>query len=163
MKTINGQEVWTVHMFPPDAAIPGSAATYETENGDFIDFSGQLVKEKEVLEALPEQHKVRALAWWDKRFGPNAGKVEAPPTKPAPGDQNQGGASTEQRILDMLVALREDFKVLRADVDGLKGVGKPQVVQEQEPETKEEAKRGPGRPPNPKSEKGVLKEAGIEV
>ena len=63
-KVINGKEVYTLHYFTME-----TGNCFETVSGDFILPNGELVKDLTLLEALPDQHKQRALAWWDQRFG----------------------------------------------------------------------------------------------
>lgn len=41
----------------------------ETINGDFVLMNGQPVADRALLELLPEQHRQKALDWWERTFG----------------------------------------------------------------------------------------------
>ena len=63
-KVLNGVEVWTIHNFTTE-----KGNVYETADGSFILPNGQPVLDKTILEYLPEEHKQRALTWWENRYG----------------------------------------------------------------------------------------------
>ena len=72
-KMINGKEVYTLHYFTME-----EGNCFETVSGDFIFPNGEPVNNRSLLEALPEQHRQRALAWWDNR---KAEEVMDPPNE----------------------------------------------------------------------------------
>ena len=61
---LNGKEVWIIHNFTTEVGN-----VLETTGGDFIYPNGEPVSDRLFLDLLPDQHKQRALAWWDHRFG----------------------------------------------------------------------------------------------
>jgi len=61
---LNGKEVWIIHNFTTEVGN-----VLETTGGDFIYPNGEPVSDRLLLDLLPDQHKQRALAWWDHRFG----------------------------------------------------------------------------------------------
>jgi len=81
---LGGNEVYVRRMFPPEmikdesgVSMPNGTAMVETMEGAYLFLNGEFVKEREALETLPEQHKVKALAWWDEKFGNGGGTIEA--------------------------------------------------------------------------------------
>jgi hypothetical protein len=100
-KVINGKEVYTLHYF-----TMGEKNCFETVSGDFIFPNGELVKDRTVLESLPEQHKQRALAWWEKNFG-DGGTVEEDTAQPSVAD-----------LMAENKALREQIALMEADPPG---------------------------------------------
>jgi hypothetical protein len=74
---LNGEEFYIFHNFTTELGN-----VYETTNGEFIYPNGKPIDNLAFLEALPEQHVERALAWWDRRAKPVVEKdvgVEIPP------------------------------------------------------------------------------------
>ncbi len=115
LKIINGQQFKTVHYWPVDTGNANSAGIYETIDGGFIGLDGNSITNRSNLEALPEQHAKRALAWFDRRG--ITGDQNSPVKE---GDNAQGGVSVESRLLDAVLALTDQVKAIRADVDDLK-------------------------------------------
>lgn len=58
----------------------GEVKIFETVEGDFVLASGEPVNDKSLLSLLPEPHKTRAFAWFDKA---NAPKEPVPVPPPA--------------------------------------------------------------------------------
>lgn len=61
---LNGVEVWIIHNFTTERGN-----VLETVGETFILPNGEPVRDKSILECLPDQHKGRALAWWESRYG----------------------------------------------------------------------------------------------
>lgn len=87
MKIIGGQEVWTIHNFPPDQEEDGrviGASIMQLEDGGFIYGNGEPVRDRERLMLIPEQYRGEALAWWDRTFGEPDVKEEVKPQPEGP-------------------------------------------------------------------------------
>jgi hypothetical protein len=79
---LGGKEVYARRMHPPEmikddsgVSMPNGTAIVETMEGDYFYPNGEFVREREALETLPAQHRTKALAWWDKKFGNGGAKV----------------------------------------------------------------------------------------
>jgi len=104
-KVINGKEVYTLHYFTME-----EGNCFETVNGDFIFPNGELVKDRTVLEFLPEQHKQRALAWWEKNFGDGGGTVEEDTAQPNVADLMAENKALKAQIASMSADHQEPFE-----------------------------------------------------
>jgi hypothetical protein len=74
---LNGKEFWTIHNFTTEIGN-----VLETTGGDFIYPNGEPVSDRLLLNLLPDQHKERALVWWNQRFGDGGGVIEEGTTQP---------------------------------------------------------------------------------
>ena len=82
---------------------------FETTGGDFILPNGEPVKNRSLLEALPDQHKERALAWWDQKFGGMEKDLDVE-TMPA------GRKMTKAELLAHAKSLMEQAESMEDDV-----------------------------------------------
>ena len=99
-KIIKGMEFWTKHNFTTEMGN-----VLETVDGAFILPNGDPAKNKTILELLPGQHRERALAWWEKRFG---GEI-----KDRSVEVDQKGPTT-QDLLGIIEDLQRQVAVLTA-------------------------------------------------
>lgn len=132
-KILNGEEVWTVHTFPPEYTEDGlqGAAIVETENGDFLLMNGEFVKDRVALETLPEQHRGRAIAWWNKTFGVAADVV------PKQAEDSDEDIQSQIRALQDKLTSRQSSK----------SVDVPRETEDAGTEDEaNKTKRSPGRP-----------------
>ena len=136
-KVLNGVEVWTIHNFTTE-----KGNVYETADGSFILPNGQPVLDKTILEYLPEEHRQRALTWWDNRFGAVT-MTEAVPETP-------------ESIRVQIEALSKKLSTM----EGEEQAGAEPVDSGKDMKETQEIKRAPGRP---KLDKGIeaLKQMGI--
>lgn len=74
-KVLGGQEVFTRRNYTTERGN-----IFETMDGQYILANGELVKDRSHLEILPEQHRQKALDWWDVTFGGVKPKPAAPST-----------------------------------------------------------------------------------
>ena len=63
---LKGKEFFVRHNFTFGEDVTN---IFETTSGAFIHPNGEPVKDRYLLEQLPEQHRGRAFAWWDQTFG----------------------------------------------------------------------------------------------
>jgi hypothetical protein len=73
---LNGKEVFIIHNFTTERGN-----VFETTGGEYILPNGEPVNDRSLLEVLPDQHRQRALSWWEKNFG-DGGTVEEDMTQP---------------------------------------------------------------------------------
>jgi hypothetical protein len=135
---LNGKEVWTIHNFTTEIGN-----VLETTGGDFIYPNGEPVSDRSLLEVLPDQHKQRALAWWNKNFGDGGGVAE----------------NTDQPSRAALMAENEALKAQIAAMSADSSAGQEPFEPEKDLKEKE-TKRSAGKS---KVEKGpgVLEQMGI--
>jgi hypothetical protein len=150
-KIINGKEVYTLHYFTME-----EGNCFETVSGDFIYPNGESVKDRTLLEALPEQHRQRALAWWEKKFGDGSGVVEE-----NTGQLDVAGEETVQPTVADLMAENEVLKaqIAAMSTDSHAGQGPFEPGKDLK---EKEIKRPTGKQ---KADRGttVLKQMGINV
>ncbi len=73
-KVLNGKEFFTIHNFTTE-----KGNVLETVGGDYILPNGESVKDRSILECLPDQHKQKALAWWNSQYGEMTKPVQETP------------------------------------------------------------------------------------
>lgn len=138
-KVLNGVEVWTIHNFTTE-----KGNVYETIDGSYILPNGQPIQDKTILEFLPEEHRQKALAWWENRFGAET-MIEPVPETP---ESIRVQIEVLSRKLSTMECSPEE-QAMAEPVDSRKDMKEPQ-----------ETKRAPGRP---KMDKGLetLKQSGL--
>jgi hypothetical protein len=146
---LNGVEFHTIHNFTTE-----QGNVLETVGGEYILPNGEPVRERTLLELLPDQHKQKALAWWDQRFGDGEVVEKEPPIT--------------QSDLPSMADLMAENQLLKAQIAGLQSDAMPgamvghELAQPDKDPEKAEVKRPAGRP---KVDRGtsVLKSMGINV
>jgi hypothetical protein len=133
---LNGKEFWTIHNFTTEIGN-----VLETTGGDFIYPNGEPVRDRSLLNLLPDQHKERALAWWNQRFGAT---VEIPEKE------------TQPNVVDLMA----ENEALKAQIAAMSVDTQPEPFEPEKDLKAKEIKRFPGKS---KVEKGpgVLEQMGI--
>lgn len=118
-KTLNGIEVFTRHNFTTEIGN-----VFETMGGEYILPNGEEVKDKAILELLPDQHKQKALAWWNRMFG---------------GGETQGKTVNAPEVVPGNVeSLMAQIAILQDQIATLQGT---KVVKDAEPDVDKEPKK----------------------
>ena len=100
---LKGVEVWIIHNFTTERGN-----VYDTGDRAFILPNGEPVRDRTLLDLLPDQHKQRALAWWDQEFGDHTMEVPVEDT-------------AQPSVADLMAenkALREQIALMQADPPG---------------------------------------------
>jgi len=136
---LNGKEVWITHNFTTERGN-----VFETTGGDFIHPNGESVRDRSLLELLPDQHKQRALVWWNQGFGTTIKIPEKETAQPNVADL----VAENEALKAQIVAMSADSHVEQEPFEPEKNL------------KEKDLKRSPGRP---KMDKGpdVLKQMGI--
>jgi hypothetical protein len=152
-KVLNGVEVYTRHNFTTE-----QGNFFETMDGNYILPNGEPVKDKSLLESLPDPQRQKALAWWDQRFGgPEFEEEVLPPDHPAP--PAAGKKMTKAELLAEIRSLQAQAEAMEDEAP--EPVEKTEAVtgKAEQPKDNKASKRT-GRPKTEK-EPSVLSQMGI--
>ena len=118
---MNGREVWTRHNFTTE-----QGNVLETMGGEYILPNGEPATDRAILELLPDQHKQKALAWWDRMFGGSQ-------TQEKPVHTTEFVPETVESLMAQMAIIQERI----ATVQGAK------VAKDVEPDADKEPKKPP--------------------
>lgn len=163
---INGKEFFVRHNFTFGEDVTN---IFETTSGAFIHPNGEPVKDRYLLDQLPEQHKGRAFLWWDRTFGVVG--AEAQTLVDAKEEPEAGREMTKKEILAEVRAMQARIEMLTAMAVEMEDEP-PQTVaaarkegedlKEPEPQkTKEQTRVAAGKGAKAPKEKSVLTQMGI--
>lgn len=107
---LKGVEVWIIHNFTTERGN-----VYDTGDGAFILPNGEPVRDRTLLDLLPDQHKQRALAWWDQEFGDHTMEVPEDTVQPSVAD-----------LMAENKALREQIALMEANPPGQQELFEPE-------------------------------------
>lgn len=161
---IKGKEFFVKHIFTFGENITN---IMETTAGAFIHPNGEPVKDKLLLEELPEQHRGRALAWWDRQFG-------GPGVQAFVEEEPEGGREmTKKEILAEIRSMQARIEMMSAmalemedeppkTAETVREEAEAVELKEPEPQkTKEQTRVATGKGAKAPKEKSIIAQMGI--